>query len=146
MAYPVAYRLLKLCVGPRTGSCLFVWCDVWVRQAFRKWHSIKSFVFYNFPRAFGSRFWLPQSLFEVMLSMTLEAVRNAFHQISSAFQAFGGRDGTESRGIGIWRKTRGCGLWLCKSELRGRPKEKNQKKNTNTRLGRAETHGTTSVL
>ncbi len=79
MTYPVAYRLLKLRVGPRARSSLFVWCDVWMRQAFGKRHSIERFVFYNIPRAFGSRFWLPQSLFEVMFSMALETVRNAFH-------------------------------------------------------------------
>jgi len=85
--YPVAYRLLKLCVGPRTGSCFFVWCNVWMGQAIGKGYSIKRFVFYNFPRALGSLFWLPQSLFEVMLSMTLETVCNAFHQISPALQS-----------------------------------------------------------
>ena len=83
MPYPVAYRLLKLCVSPRTGSCFFVRRDVWMRQAFGKGHSIELFIFYDFPRALGSLFWLPQSLFKVMLSMALRTVRNAFHHISS---------------------------------------------------------------
>src|SRR5690349_4859420 len=76
--------------------------------------------------------------------MAFETVRHTFHQVSPAFQTLGGSYSAESRGIR--RKTRGLRVWLRNSEMRERSKEKNQNESANARLGRAETHGTTSVF
>jgi hypothetical protein len=87
-----------------------------MHEAIGKRHTVERLILDDFPCAFGSRFWLPEFVLEVLLAVTLETVRYAFHQITSSFQTLGRGARAERRRIR--REVLGRRLELCNSELR----------------------------
>src|ERR1700675_1998630 len=116
MPHPMPDRPLKLRIAPRACAGLLVRSDIRTNQAVGGEGSIVQFALQDLAHTLSSRQREAASMGVVLLAVTHETVRYAFHQITSAFQTLGRSARAECRRIR--RKARRSGLDLRSSKSR----------------------------